>query len=86
MINELGLLEIALFFGGGLLAVIQWFLKKWVLSLEKSIEAVQETQHELDKEVKIIKETYSTKADLKDIKVEIVDRLIRIETYLMEKR
>lgn len=64
-------------------SLIAWGLRKWVQSLEDSIEAVQKTQSDLDKEVKLIKENYAPRADLKDIKDEIIDRLARIEGYLM---
>lgn len=67
-------------------SLISWGLKKWVQSLEESIKAVQKNQTDLDKEVKTIKETYAPKADLKDIKDEIIDRLARIEGYLMSKK
>jgi hypothetical protein len=86
MISNLGLLEIGLFFGGALLAVVQWFLKKWVASLEESIKHLQKNQSDLDKELHVIKESYATKVDIREIKEEIVDRLIRIENYLLDKK
>ena len=64
-------------------SLIAWGLRKWVQSLEDSIKAVQKTQSDLDKEVKLIKESYAPRSDLKDIKEEIIDRLARIEGYLM---
>lgn len=64
-------------------SLIAWGLRKWVQSLEDSIKAVQKTQSDLDKEVKLIKENYAPRSDLKDIKDEIIDRLARIEGYLM---
>lgn len=64
-------------------SLIAWGLRKWVQSLEDSIKAVQKTQSDLDKEVKLIKENYAPRSDLKDIKEEIIDRLARIEGYLM---
>lgn len=64
-------------------SLIAWGLRKWVQSLEDSIKAVQKTQSDLDKEVKLIKESYAPRSDLKDIKDEIIDRLARIEGYLM---
>lgn len=79
-------LEILLFIGGGALAVLQWFLKNWVKNLETSIESIQKNQKDLDKEVQVIKETYVSKADMREMKDEIVKRLERIEGFLMGKR
>lgn len=79
------LIEILLFAGGGLLAIIQWFLKKWVDNLEKSIESLQEAQKEIDAEVNSIKNTYAPRADIKEIKDEIISRLTRIENYLLDR-
>lgn len=51
-------------------SLIAWGLRKWVQSVEDSVKALQKNQGELDKEVEHIKE-------------EIIDRLARIEGYLM---
>lgn len=66
--------------------LISWGLRKWVQSVEDSVKALQKNQGELDNEVKHIKETYAPKADLKDIKDEIIDRLARIENFLLASK
>ncbi len=71
---------------GVLFTLTAWGFKKWVQSLENNIKSLQENQKELDKEVKVIKENYSPKSDLKEIKEEIIDRLARIEGYLMRNK
>lgn len=71
------------FFGAAILASFQWLLKSWVDNLKESMTRMQHSQEEIDKEVKVIKETYVPKADLKDIKEEIINRLTRIENHLM---
>ena len=85
-LSDIAVLEIILFLGGAVLGLIQWLLKKWITSLEKSVANLQDNQHDLDKEVQRIKETYVVKTDLKDIKNEIISRLERIETHLLGKR
>ncbi len=86
LLSDLAMLEIILFLGGSILAIIQWLLKKWVTTLETSVAEIQKNQHELDKEVQKIKETYVVKTDLREIKNEIVSRLERIENYLLGKQ
>lgn len=71
---------------GVLFTLTAWGFKKWVQSLENNIKSLQENQKDLDKEVKVIKENYSPKSDLKEIKEEIIDRLARIEGYLMRNK
>lgn len=71
---------------GVLFTLTAWGFKKWVQSLENNIKSLQENQKDLDKEVKVIKENYAPRSDLKDIKEEIIDRLARIEGYLMRNK
>lgn len=76
----------ALFIAASILAAFQWLLKSWVENLKESMQHLQKNQEEIDKEVKVIKETYVPKADLRDIKDEIISRLARIEDHLMGKK
>jgi DNA replicative helicase MCM subunit Mcm2 (Cdc46/Mcm family) len=71
---------------GVLFTLTAWGFKKWVQSLENNIKSLQENQKDLDKEVKVIMENYAPKSDLKEIKEEIIDRLARIEGYLMRNK
>lgn len=80
------LLEIAVVLGGLILATFQWLIKNWVKTLEKNITDLHQSQKEIDKEVKVIKETYVPRADLREIKDEIVERLARIESFLMRNK
>ncbi|MFN7883584.1 MAG: hypothetical protein ACK5PF_11310 [bacterium] len=80
------ILEGAIVLGGLILATFQWLIKNWVKTLEKNITDLHNSQKEIDKEVKVIKETYVPRADLKDIKDEIVERLSRIESFLMRNK
>lgn len=80
------LVEGVIVLGGLVLATFQWLIKNWVKTLEKNIADLHNSQKEIDKEVKVIKETYVPRADLKDIKDEIVERLARIESFLMRNK
>lgn len=71
---------------GVLFTLTAWGFKKWVQSLENNIKSLQENQKDLDKEVRVVEENYAPKSDLKEIKEEIIDRLARIEGYLMRNK
>jgi hypothetical protein len=77
------ILEILFLLGGAGLAGFQWLIKNWVRNLEENMKELQKATKDIDIEVRAIKETYVPKADLKDIKDEIINRLARIENHLM---
>lgn len=79
-------IEAVIVLGGLILATFQWLIKNWVKTLEKNITDLHNSQKEIDKEVKVIKETYVPRADLREIKDEIVERLARIESFLMRNK
>jgi len=79
-------LELFFFVGGIALAGFQWLIKNWVRTLEENLKHLQEDQRDIDKEVKEIKENFVHKTDLREIKDELIVRLIRIESYLMDKK
>lgn len=78
-------LQFIVFAGGVALAVVQWLFKKYVAALEDNIKDLQENQKEIDKEIRIIKETFVSKVDLRELKEDIIHRLDRIEQHLMGK-
>ncbi len=80
------LIEVVIVLGGLILGIFQWLIKNWVKTLEKNISDLHTSQKEIDKEVKVIKETYVPRADLREIKDEIVERLARIESFLMRNK
>ena len=80
------LIEVILFVFGVVVAIVQWFLNNWVANLEKSIDRLHESQEKIDSEIKSIKESYAPRADIKEIKDEIISRLARIENYLMDRQ
>ena len=79
------LFEVALFFGGVAIGVYQWFLGRWMEDQKRELQVIHQNHKELDKEVRVVKETYVQKADLGEIKKELIERLARIEEYLINK-
>jgi len=86
LLSNVQLVELFLFCGGAALAAFQWLIKKWVNSLETDLKNLQTNQKDIDQEIQKIKNTYVEKADLIEFRHELIARLTRIESYLLDKK